>query len=137
MKKIEMPFEEFEAVNNARKEAEQKVVELERQLLDGVLTADPTQSLKATTELARAALDIVRFAVANNPPEMIKGWPHAKLVKCSQLIPMLNDRNPDDVDLARELGRFAAECERHELRRKNSPPVSVPPPERPEVNEKI
>lgn len=115
--KIEMPLEEFDAIRKARIEAETRCAELEALIQNKVYSDDASLALRGTVRVARAALSVARFAVANLPPELHRKWPSTDLKEIAAFLPMMPDKTPDDGDLARELVAFAEECERHEQRR--------------------
>jgi len=97
--------------------AEQEIAVLRQQLTDAKLR-DPSERVAEVTRFARNCLTITRFAVANLPPEMIKGWPWEALRRVAEDITLLPDCSIDDRDMAIDLVAFSRECEEHERRRR-------------------
>ncbi len=113
---VEMPLEEYEQLKHARRDAEEETARMQKQLVEWKLT---DEHLRELVEFGRAALTVARFAVENLPPETIKGWPHAALLRVSELLTKMPDASLDDRTLAIELRNFAGECARFERGRKN------------------
>ena len=79
------------------------------------------------TILARAELEVVCFAVANLSPELIKRWPANALRTIAAYLDKLPDHSPHDVELSRELLKFASECDEYDQRRRFGE-KEIPPP---------
>jgi len=83
--------------------------------------ADPTDRVTKVAAFARDCLTLARFAVANCPPEMIRGWPYQELRRICETIDVLPDYSINDRDMAIDLLAFAKDCEEHEIRRRAEP----------------
>lgn len=102
--------EEYGNLINQREEAWKHIGELQAELAR-VKAEDSANRIAPLNALARAQLVIVRFAVANLPPETIKGWPTEALEAVAASLPALIDHSVDDVDLAITLRDFRRDCE--------------------------
>lgn len=114
---LNMTLADYEALKNARTKAENDLADLQRQLEEARM-ADPTGKLVDLNKFARDCLTIARFAVANLPPETIRGWPYEALREVSKNIHALPDFSTNDRDMALDLLAFAKDAEDLELRRK-------------------
>ena len=111
---VSIPYTEFQAIKEARSKAESEIVRLQKQITDEKVAASDHGMLM----VARAALDVARFAVANLPPESTLDWPFESLRLIAKCLPAMPDVSPDDAELAVTLDHFATECERFETRRR-------------------
>lgn len=84
--------------------------------------SDPSGTVAKVTEFARECLTVVRFGVANLPPEMIRSWPYEALRRICETISVLPDYSVNDRDMALDMLGFVRDCEYHEIRRKGEPP---------------
>jgi len=103
---------EYDELKNARRDAENQVADLRHQLAAAKLISGDPFIIAALTEITRKALDVVRFAVGNLPPETVVGWPSPALREIAVRLPMLPNYSPDDAEVAGELIGFAQDCER-------------------------
>lgn len=110
---VSIPLDEFQQMQTARKEAEVEAARLRQQLT----TAKTEASDQAMMSATRAAIEIVRFAVAYLPAEDTKGWPTGALHQLAKALPQLPDATADDNELATTLTSFSRECEEFERRR--------------------
>lgn len=110
---VTMEYAEFQELQNKRKEAEEEISVLKKQITEAKISASDPHLLA----LSRAAIDVVRFAVASLPPESHKGWPFESLARVAEQIPHMPDATVDHTELAMTLTTFAKECEDHERRR--------------------
>lgn len=78
---------------------------------------DPTGRVGKLQELARAALEVVRFAIANLPPSEIPKWPYGEVQQIADLLPDLPSFGQDDEILVTELQAFVEEITTQELLR--------------------
>ena len=69
-------------------------------------------------KVARASIEIVRFAVAHLPAEDTHGWPTSALQAVAEWLPSMPDATVDHQELAVTLTSFARECEAFERRRR-------------------
>lgn len=106
---------------NRVKEAEQQAVDA-KHALQAQRLEDPTGRVPALTSFARDCLTIARFAIANLPPEVIRGWPVDALRRMIHGLKDLPDYDVNDRDMAIDLLNFADECAEHEARRRALPP---------------
>lgn len=103
--KVTMSLHDYQAVERLLEELRAKVVALESQL-PLITSLDPGQDLHAALQ---DALPIIRFAVANLPPEMHAGWPIAELGRLSALLERLYPHEPDLQTLVIAFRTFADE----------------------------
>lgn len=115
--KVEMSYSEVQSLIEGKNAAEKAYGEL-LAASKVVKVGPPGEALAKLNIFARDALDIVRFAVANLPPEMTPNWPFEALRKLCENVSDLPDADTNDHDMAIDLKSFVAECEKHELRRK-------------------
>jgi hypothetical protein len=106
--------EEYQGILIARKTAETRAAALEAELIR-VKLEDPANRLAPLNALARAQLEVIRFAVANLTPETTRGWPTKALERIAALLPTMPDVTADDRDLATELLSFMRDCESYAL----------------------
>lgn len=114
---INLTLEDYNVLQDAKRQAENEAAGLRKELAEARLDVGNDGSTRALVASVRGALDIVRFAVANMPPETVHGWPIAKLIEVSHSIEKLPDASSDDVSFAIELRKFATECELIERQR--------------------
>lgn len=119
MGNVSMTIEEYEDMKLQRYTAENEAARLQKELVAARMLSSSGESLEALTKLTRDSLAITRFAIANLPPETIRGWPYETLREIASKLPLLPDYTVDDRDLSGEMIAFAAECQRHEVRRKS------------------
>jgi len=118
---LNLSMSDYTMLLNRVKEAEQEAAEA-RVALQAQRLEDPTGRVPALTTFARECLTIARFAVANLPPETIRGWPVEALRRMILGLKDLPDYTVNDRDMALDLLNFADECEQHEIRRRALPP---------------
>lgn len=111
---VTIPFNEFQEITNARDTALTRAAEAEAKLREGKIAANDG----TTYAVARAALDVVRLAIGNLPPETTRGWPIAALRVLAEQLPVMDGASTDDRDFATTIGYFADECAKCELQRK-------------------
>lgn len=111
---VTIPLTEFMEVQNARAAAEQKAAALEKQLNEAKIAANDA----TTYAIARDALEVVRFAIGNLPPETTRGWPVSKLRALSENLPKLDGASQDDQEYAITMRYFADEIEKCEAQRR-------------------
>lgn len=117
MPQVTLTGEEFDALRNARRVAEERAAQLERELVEA-RKQDPNGRIEHLTKLARDMLTIVRFGIANMPPETVRGWPIDALVAVAAGLEHLPDYTADDRELALFMQHFAAEAHEIEAYRK-------------------
>lgn len=115
MANVTLTLEEHSDLMGRMKAAEEEAGKLRNELLEAK-SSHP--DVAVTLAAFRNALAIARFAVANLPPEIIKGWPTEELRGLMDRLPLQPDYGPDDISLISELRSFVRECEYHDLRRK-------------------
>jgi hypothetical protein len=127
--KVELTLGELQELQGAKALAEQETAEIKRQL-ETAKGVDGDERVAKVSKFARHCLEIARFAIANCPPEVIKGWPYEALRGLCDTIDALPDFSTSDRDMAIDLRSFAAYCEEHELRRRGvvAPKRIVVPP---------
>lgn len=118
---LNLSMSDYTMLLNRVKEAEQEAAEA-RVALQAQRLEDPTGRVPALTSFARECLTIARFAVANLPPETIRGWPVEALRRMTLGLKDLPDYDVNDRDMAIDLLNFADECAQHEIRRRALPP---------------
>lgn len=111
---VTVPYNEYQAIQEAKLQAELETAKLRQQLTSSKIEASDA----ALFEIARAAIEIVRFAVGNLPPESTKHWPIAALRVVASRLPLMPDAGVDDQELALTLVNFAHECDVYEKRGK-------------------
>jgi len=122
MAKIEMTLEEYNELVAKRVAAENELADVKKQLTDARATSLAIETggesaAKRLDKLVRDAVTVVRFAVANLPPETTPGWPVNALQSVAANLDALPTFSIDDRDLHSELRAFAREAESHEVRR--------------------
>lgn len=115
--KVEISYDKLQETLGKISAAEQEAAALRQQLVDEKLR-DPSERVAEVTAFARDCLTVARFAVANLPPEMIKGWPYEELRRIGQNIGKLPDCSISDRDMGIDLVAFARECEAVENERR-------------------
>lgn len=111
---VTIPLTEFQEITNTREEALKRAAAAEKRLNEEKIAANDG----ATYAIARAALDVVRLAIGNLPPETTRGWPISALRVIAEQLPVMDGASTDDKDLATTIGYFADECAKCELQRK-------------------
>ncbi len=110
---VTIQLSEFQAIQQACAEAKLEVAKLRDQLRDVKIGS----SDQASIDVARAALEVVRYAVSSMPPESNRNWPGAALRVIAARLPLMPDVQQDDYELASTLGYFANEVDLYEKRR--------------------
>jgi hypothetical protein len=116
---VTIPYSEFEEIQKARQAAEERAAKAE--VL--VATTKVEKCNQHLLALSRAAIEIVRYAVASLPPESNRGWPFEALRSVAAELPHAPDATQDHTELAQTLSTFAIECERQERRRGGISPL--------------
>ncbi len=99
--------DEYNEIKNREKTALDRCAELERDLV-AAKRADPrVRDLEA---LARDLITVMRFAVANLPPETTRNWPRTELTMIATHLQALPSYGSDDETLAIELRAFVDSC---------------------------
>jgi hypothetical protein len=109
---VSIPYSEFQAIQEAKWKAETDLALMKQQISEQKISS----SDKTLFEVSRAAIEIVRFAVANLPPESTVRWPTTALRVVATRLPSMPDAGPDDDELMITLKRFADECDQFETR---------------------
>lgn len=113
---IQLTIEEWQGLVQARQAAEQRALDLQGQLDAGV-SSDPDGTIKHLLKALSSAREIIRFAVANYPPEAVRGWPHEELVSFADLMEKAPAATQDYKDMAIDLRSFAREAKTIEDKR--------------------
>lgn len=121
---ITLGLDEWNQLNADKQSLANELAEMKQKLADANLEAlsgsgDTTKGRQLDT-LVRSAVDVVRFAVANLPPECTPGWPVVALLNVAENIEALPTYTDIDRDLRIELLAFAKTAEEHETRRYRS-----------------
>lgn len=114
--------EEYETMQQARRDALAENEKLRCELIVARGKSGNRTIAELTSEV-RLAIVVVQFAVANLPPESIKGWPWPELQAFADGLKSLPDFAISDDELRGELDRFTSECASHERRRATGMPV--------------
>ena len=111
--------EEYQDLLHRRQEAENEAARLREELKaargDALALGNKLSGTLLIT--ARASIEIVRFAVANLPPQTIKGWPTKALFTVADGLSALPEFDTEHRDLAIELKAFAREADALERER--------------------
>jgi hypothetical protein len=111
---VTIPYQDFQAIQDARKAAEHEVSELREQIrINKIESCDST-----VLEVARAALEVARYAVASLPAESNIGWPSNALRTIAEKLTSMPDTTQDDHELASTFVYFANEIDLYDRRRK-------------------
>jgi len=122
---VTLTLEDYNSLQVAKAAAENDRADLHKQLIELRLAKGTEQDITALNTAVRRCAEIARFAVANLPPESIKGWPWQQLMVLATQIEGLPDAGPDDKACAIDLRAFARDCEKHERRRAAMPKIAV------------
>lgn len=117
MPQLTLSLDEWNEQLRLRQEAEARVTKLEAELVEAK-RADPAGRIWELERLAANAMPVLRFAVANLPPEAVRGWPWRALAAFASYMSWLPAFSDDDRDLANEWIAFAGEAERLEAMRR-------------------
>lgn len=120
---VTIPYNEFQELQKAREIAETEVARLGALITEQKIEACDPHLFK----LARAALDVIRYAVGSLPPESNKGWPFESLRVVADELVHMPDATPDHNELSMTFKTFSRECEDHERRRQASGVVKQQP----------
>jgi hypothetical protein len=119
---ITLSLEDFEDMKTKRVEAENEAARLTNALAEAQRSSGNPEMTRALSELVSQAIVVVRFAVAQLPPETTPNWPEKALEQIAALMPMRPGYGSDDQDLATELRAFARECRGYDLERRARQP---------------
>lgn len=133
MGQITLTVEEWQALVQGKRDAEARCAGLTTQIADlqiALSDKDGTDSgtTKALLEALMAARDVIRFSVANYPPEAVKGWPHEALKRFADVLDSAPGATQDHKDMAVDLRAFAREAAAIEdmRKRRDAAPAVVP-----------
>lgn len=107
---VTMDLASWDAVQHAKREAEQVAADLRRELMEAKLKGGDDGRVEALTRLARASLEIVRFAVGNVHAGSGLHWPADALATVASLMSSLPDFQADDNEAVIEFKAFAREA---------------------------
>jgi hypothetical protein len=118
---LTLSMDDYNALLAGKAKAEQETAEALKQL-EQAKFVDGDARVARVTAFARDCLTLAQFAVANCPPEMIKGWPYDTLKRVADGLVELPDYAIHDRDMAIDLRSFARDCEKYEVSRKSGEP---------------
>lgn len=124
---VKMTLAEFRQYEDAKRDAEQKLLELERMLVEATVNADSEGTVRRLLDAFDAGRKLVAFAIANCPPEAVKGWPVAALRQYADAVLSVPGQSIDNHEQARDWKIFANEAEiieRQREQRLQAPSVS-------------
>lgn len=104
MPSVTMDMTEWEAMRTARKEAEEQVQTLKRQVVDAAL-ADPSSLVRSSHKLARDSMKIISYAMGMLGVGA-RNWPVESLLAVADGIEKLVDADGIELELAREMRHF-------------------------------
>lgn len=117
---LNLSLQEYNDLQAAKTRAEAETAEVRAQL-EAAKFINGDERVAKVTAFARDCLTLARFAIANCPPEMIRGWPYEELRRIADTIDVLPDYSLSDRDMSIDLHSFARDCEAHEIRRRAEP----------------
>lgn len=120
---VTMDLSEYQTLQKQKETTEIENSKLREQIIEAKISSSDPHLLA----FSRAALDIVRYAVASLPPESNIGWPFESLRVVAEEILRMPDAGPTHEELAFTFRTFAQECEEHERRRKLAREVKQAP----------
>jgi hypothetical protein len=121
---IQLPYDNFRALENDLARLRRENAALRRESSGHRVAPDEAISSAAFA----AALEIVRFAVANLEPRTVRGWPHHELAVVAELLPKALPAIEEVGVLAntlREFAREAADIDRERQRRVEAARVTL------------
>lgn len=86
-----------------------KLIEGLREEVHAARAYDPTNKVTELYAAVQAALPVVRFAVANLPPEMSPGWPYLALHSIGTMLQTIPGATVTDIELGLELVSMSRE----------------------------
>lgn len=113
MAHVTLELSEYDELRGRAERAEAQARDLERKLAAEPLRDAPA-AVQDAVATARAALPVVRFAIANLLPENVRGWPTAALRELAERLPKLADATQDDVEFAMDMRMRADEIDKFE-----------------------
>lgn len=113
---ISLPVGEWQALLDQRRAAENEAAALRAQLQEAIVT-DKDGAVKQLLEALSASREVIRFAIANYPPEAVRGWPYKELRNFADLLEKAPGVPYDYIEMAIELRTFAAEAQSLEEKR--------------------
>ncbi len=126
---VTLSLEDYQALQHAKTQADNLTADTRKQL-EVAKFVDADERVAMVTAFARDCLTLARFAIANCPPEVVRGWPYETLRSIAQKMSVLPDCSYADEEMAIDMLAFAREVEQHEIRRRNAASAA---PERIEV----
>lgn len=130
---VTLSLEDYQALQSAKAQAESLAADTRKQL-EAAKFIDGDTRVVEMAAFARDCLTLARFAIANCPPEVIRGWPYETLRRIAQKMAVLPDCSYADEEMAIDMLAFAREVEQHEIRRRNNAAAA---PERIEVERTV
>lgn len=108
--------EEYESMMQIRRDIEAENARLKTELIEE-RGKNGDARIAALATATHAAGRIIAFAVANLPPEAIRGWPADELTIFAKWFEELPRFTTEDDELRNEWRAFAEECRKLETRR--------------------
>jgi hypothetical protein len=102
---VTIPLEDLDALRAAKQAAENEAADLRTKLVESLQT-DRTGVVKELNTLVRDCLVVVRFAIANLPPETTRRWPTTALRAILEALPKVPDASVDDKAFIIEMRQF-------------------------------
>lgn len=97
------------------------IAERDKLAQDAIRAATTSETFQHFNAAISSAIAVVRFAVANYPPEAVRGWPIEALLSLADALDGIIGIEYDFKALALELRAFAREAQAIETKRKNRP----------------
>lgn len=108
-------------VRTAEAAAVAATAERDRMAQEGMASSVSKENMRLFAIAFAAASHVVRFAVANYPPEAVRGWPIPALTELADALEGIVGVDYDYKALALELRTFAREAKAIEDKRKDRP----------------
>lgn len=114
---VKLSLAQLRQLESDKQDAEHKVIALQQQLATAQL-ADPSGVVTTLRAALEAARQIVAFAVANCPPESVRGWPIQALRDLAEAYLRVPGISTDNEQQALDWKIFASEAAAVETQRR-------------------
>jgi hypothetical protein len=113
---VTIDLTDYDKLRNERQAALEEGARLRAEIVETKLGDLDSETRKAVA-VARAAIEVARYAMGNLSPEFAKHWPYDDLRKLADAMDVMPSSGINDHDLAHEMRHFARDCETWERNR--------------------
>lgn len=115
---VSVKYSDYQKLRDDQRTLQQQVYDLEKKLATAQLNDGSGTVTKILFDVFHELMKVVQFAVGNNAPETVAGWPYQALFAIADAIELIPGVDPHVKELPNELRNFAKSCAGYEEHRK-------------------